>query len=231
MLAGTRRQGLGPERLMSSCPCWSEKWLFWWAKNTSAKSTEELYYCLYVWQGKVLSWVHIYSKTIFDKNLYLYCIYNFVFYVIQQKCWTAPSLTPAGSPLFVSSQFVDLVVRACLHSFHLSTHFSRFLIYVKPGLVGPRGTLFVSFIHPVNKNSSLVPEQQLTDDSQKWSHLFKPSSVYGLQAQCSIKVFVLFYEESHRVFFLRTVAPVYLSTPVKSVQAGQCLAMVDAAEI
>lgn len=107
--------------------------------------------------------------------------------------------------------------------FSLVHTFSYFLIYVKLGLVGPRGTLFVSFIHPVNKNSSLVPEQQLTDDSQKWSSLFKPSYVYGLQAQCSIKVFVLFHNESHRVFFLQTVAPVYQSTPVKSTgEPGQC---------
>lgn len=83
----------------------------------------------------------------------------------------------------------------------------RFLIYVNLGLVGPRGTLFVSFIHPVNKNSSLVPEQQLTDDSQKWCRLFKPSSVYGHQAQCSIKVFILFHEEGHRVFLSAHYTP------------------------
>lgn len=90
--------------------------------------------------------------------------------------------------------------------------------------------LFVSFIHPVNKNSSLVPEQQLVDNGQEWSRLFKPSSVYGLQAQFSIKVFILFHEVSHRVFFLRIVAPGYQSTAV-SVHTSQYLAKVDAAEI
>lgn len=76
-----------------------------------------------------------------------------------------------------------------------------------------------------------MPEQQLTDDSQKWFRLFEPSSVYGLQAQCSIKVFFLFHEESHSVFFLHIVDPVYQSTFVKWMQTGQYLAKVDAAEI
>lgn len=34
-----------------------------------------------------------------------------------------------------------------------------------------------------------MPEQQFVDNSQEWSRLFKPSSVYGLQAQVKIKVF------------------------------------------
>lgn len=76
-----------------------------------------------------------------------------------------------------------------------------------------------------------MPEQQLTDDRQKWSRLFKPGSVYGLQAQCSIKVFILFHEESHGVFFLRTVVPVYQNAPVKSMRTGRHLAKVDASEI
>lgn len=75
------------------------------------------------------------------------------------------------------------------------------LIYVNLGLVGPRGTLFVSFIHLINKNAPLLPEQQLTDDSQKWFRLLKPSSVYGLQAQCSIKVFILFHMEGTEFSF------------------------------
>lgn len=175
-LAATRRQGLGPERLMSSCPWWSEKWLFPKSKRWTIQPNPGRNFITVsmFWEGKSFLELVIIQRLFLDKKICTCVCTNFVFYVIPQMFWTAPSLTPAGSPLFVSSQFVDLVVRACLHSFHLSTHFPpRFLIYVKPGLVGPRGTLFVSFIHPVNKNSSLVPEQQLTDDSQKWSHLFK----------------------------------------------------------
>lgn len=114
------------------------------------------------------------QRLFFDKILDLYSMYELCF--STSPCRRASSLTPAHRPLFVSSQSVDLVVGACLRSFHWSTHFPPgFLIYVKPGLVGPRGTLFVSFIHPVNKNSSLVPEQQLTDDSQKISFVFNPA--------------------------------------------------------
>lgn len=57
--------------------------------------------------------------------------------------------------------------------------------------------MFLSFVHPVNKNPFLVPEQRLMGDSQKYFHLFQPDSVYGLQAQCSIKVLILFHKESN----------------------------------
>lgn len=72
------------------------------------------------------------------------------------------------------------------------SHLSNFLIYVKPGLVGPGGTLFVSFIHPINKNSSLVPKQQLTDSTAKSGPICLNLALCMAQAQFSIKAFVLF---------------------------------------
>lgn len=186
--------------------------------NTAARPGAEPLYCLYVRRREVLSC----SKTIFTV-----CT-NFLFHIIQHKCWAALSLTSVESPLSVSPQCVDLIVRACLQSSHFSIHFSLLFNLCKAGISWTsRDT--VSFLRPVNKNSSPVPEQQLADDSQEWSCLFEPSSVYGFQAQFSIKVFILFHEESHRVFF-RIVAPVYQNTAI-SVHTSQYLAKVDAAEI
>lgn len=58
---------------------------------------------------------------------------------------TAPSLTCAGSPLFCLLTICWLGSQSMFALFSLVRTFLRFLIYVNPGLVGPRGTLFVSF--------------------------------------------------------------------------------------
>lgn len=108
--------------------------------------------------------------------------------------------------------------------FSLVRTFPRFLIYVKPGLVGPRGTLFVSFIHLVNKKKkklsspSLLPEQ--------WLRRWQPEVVSFVKTQLcvrppgtfTIKVFIFcFTRKSHRVFFPCIVASVYWnSTTVQS---------------
>lgn len=94
-LSGRRRQGLRTERRMSSCPRWSEKWLFHRVKmNTSAKSWDELYHCLHVWRGRVLSWA-LNWKTIFRQNsgsvLYVRTLF---FYVTPQTCFVLDSCTP-----------------------------------------------------------------------------------------------------------------------------------------
>lgn len=177
------RRDVGP---MSSRPRRSEKWLLVrWKTNASGLIRWRSFVTVFGKGGGCpFPALFIKNQRLFlDENLYLY-VQTFCFLRHPSlNCWTAPSLTPAGSPPPFVSSVCWLGSRSMFALFSLVHTFSpHFLIYVKLGLVGPRGTLFVSFIHPVNKNSSLMPERRLTDDSQKWSRLFKPSSVYGLQA-------------------------------------------------
>lgn len=128
-----------------------------------------------------------------DQNLYIQTLF---FYVILQNLSVFDFCRQ--QPLFclVSSPFVDLVVGACLLSFPCF-----FLIYAKLGLLGPRGALFVSVIHPVNKNSSLVPAKWLTDDRGKWSRCVNPAVCTASGHTAVLKYSFLFHEESRRVFF------------------------------
>ena len=82
-----------------------------------------------------------------------------------------------------------------------NTHIHTHLIYVKLGLVGPRGTLFVSFIHPINKKFSLMPEQQLAGDSQEWSPMLCMASKHNAVLKFSFCFITMAKECSFEVFF------------------------------
>lgn len=85
---------------------------------------EELCCCLCVWRGTVLPRSVIINQRLFlDKDVYLYCTYKLCFLRPPSELLDCSTL---DFPPFVSSQFVDLVVGACLHSSPSSTHSPAF---------------------------------------------------------------------------------------------------------
>lgn len=99
-----------------------------------------------------------------------------------------------------------------------------FLIYVKLGLVGLKGTLLVFlFIYPQNRKLSSLQSSSLQRTASRglWTVSALLLCLCGLQAQVQIKVFICFTVGSDGIFFPPTVAGSYPTAAV-SVRSSQC---------